>query len=162
MKTFQRYCVYLMNQCVFISLTAVLCICRINKSRNICTVIKNYMYYIINIYFSMSERGVHWIIWCFSPCFSLWVHEKNIFCRIWGFLSIMYSGTGLLVFIPCHFVMKDTGSSASFINKTTRHDMPEDCHLNCTSDCRHCMYGSGIYTKWKVKAGQGMPRSRSY
>jgi len=38
-----------------------------------------------------------------------------------------------------------------FINKTTHHDTPEDCHMNCTFDI--VCHTSG--TEWKVKAGQG-------
>ena len=45
----------LLKESIFTALTALLSICRKKESRTICTVFKNDLYYIINIYFSMSE-----------------------------------------------------------------------------------------------------------
>jgi hypothetical protein len=121
-----------------------LSICIKRESRIICTLCKNYLYYIINTYFSMSGWEVHCIIWRF-PCFS-WYVWKNIFCTIWGFCCIVYSGTGLQGHtMPCSQILYQKMQAAwpssmlVSINKTTHHDKPEDCHLKYTFDCRLLM-----------------------
>ena len=158
-KTFQRYCVCLMNQWVLTALTALLFIYRKKESRTICTVFKNYLYYIINIYFSMSEWVIHWIIWCLSPCFSFRVHEKIYFVRSEVFTALCIQ---LLVFwlwyhATLSWKMQAAACSTSmlvFINKTT-HQKTAIWTVLLTADIVCHFSGSSIYIEWSVKAGQG-------
>jgi len=74
----------------------------------------------------MSKWDVHWIIWCFSPCFSFHVREKISFVRSEVFTALCIQ---LLVFwLWYHATLSwkmQTACSTSmlvFINTTTHHD----------------------------------------